>query len=44
MDRSNAFVVLLAISLAVIFVALAIGIGHQTQIYDAPPQQLWDTR
>jgi hypothetical protein len=44
MDRSSAFVLLLAVSLAVIFVSLAIGIGHQVQTYDAPPQQLWDTR
>jgi len=44
MDKSSAFVAVLAIFLAAIFVSLAVGIGNQTQIYDAPPQQLWDTR
>ena len=44
MDKSSLFVIVLAVSLAAVFVSLAVGIGNQTQIYDAPPQQLWDTR
>jgi len=44
MDKSSFFVVVLAAFLAAIFVSLANGISHQTQVYDAPPQQLWDTR
>lgn len=44
MDRSPFFVVLLAIALAAIFVSLTIGIARQTEIYEAPPQQLWGTR
>ncbi len=44
MDKSSFFVLVLAVSLAAIFVSLANGISHQTQVYDAPPQQLWSTR
>ena len=44
MDKSSFFVIVLAVSLVAVFVSLANGISHQIQVYDAPPQQLWDTR
>jgi len=44
MDKSSFFVIVLAVSLAAIFVSITSGISHQTQVYDAPPQQLWNTR